>query len=85
MSSDPQHEPYLVERIREALALDARVNELGIVVTVAGSRVFLTGWVANAERQRGITEVVRESFPGLDVCNDVKVQEVAPPGREVLE
>jgi hypothetical protein len=80
MAPDPHPDLYLVERIREALAGDPRVNELGIVVTVVGSRVFLTGSVASSTRQRSITEVLRERFPDLEICNDVKVHEIAPPG-----
>ena len=79
-------DPYVVERIRRTLAQDRRVNELGIVVACAGSRVFLTGSVATVERQRAISEVLREVFPHLEVTNDVRVQEIAPPGdRETLE
>ena len=76
---------YLVERIRELLAQDPRVNELGIVVTIAGTRVFLTGTVTSATRQQAITEVLREAFSDLEICNDVRVQDIAPPGgRETL-
>lgn len=80
--TDAPTDPYLVERIREALAADLRVNELGIAVTLAGARVFITGLVAHPARKRGISEVLRERFPDLEVCNDVSVQELAPPGRE---
>jgi hypothetical protein len=61
------------------------VNELGVHVTLVGSRVFVTGTVATAERQRGIASVLAEQFPELEVQNDVTVQEVgATPARETL-
>ena len=81
----PEHDPYVAERIRSALAQDERVNELGVHVTLVGSRVFVTGTVATAERQRGIACVLAEQFPDLELHNDVTVQEMgAAPVRETL-
>jgi osmotically-inducible protein OsmY len=83
--TSPENDPYLAERIRTALAQDDRVNELGVHVTLVGSRVFVTGTVATAERQRGIASVLAEQFPELEAHNDVTVQEVgATPARETL-
>jgi osmotically-inducible protein OsmY len=83
--TSPEHDPYVAERIRTALAQDERVNELGVHVTLVGSRVFVTGTVATAERQRGIASVLAEQFPEFEVHNDVTVQEVgATPARETL-
>jgi osmotically-inducible protein OsmY len=79
------HDPYLAERIRTALAQDSRVNDLGVHVTLVGSRVFVTGTVATPERQQAVTTVIAEQFPDLEVHNDVTVQEVhAHPARETL-
>ena len=55
----PPGDPYLAERIRTAIAQDARVNELGIAVTIVGDRVFVTGTVPTAERRDGIGEPSR--------------------------
>ena len=79
MTSTP--DAYVVEQIRAALAKDARVNELGIIVTLVGPRVFLTGVVTSADRQSAITAVVGERFPDLEICNDVQVQRVGPAGE----
>ena len=78
-------DPYLSERIRTALAHDARVNELGLQVTLVGARVFVTGTVATEDRRSSITLVITEQFPDLELQNDVIVQQVgAAPPRETL-
>jgi len=81
MTSDP----YLSERIRTALAHDARVNELGLQVHLVGTLVFVTGTVATAERRMAVTVVMAEQFPDLELRNDVIVQQVGTvPSRETL-
>ncbi len=83
--SQPTPDAYLVERIRSVLAQDSRVNELGIQVTLAGSRVFVTGSVATAERRHAIGTVIAEHFPDVELHNDVSVQQVeSKPIRETL-
>jgi hypothetical protein len=82
----PPSDPYLAERIRTAMAQDARVNELGLTVTLVGERVFVTGTVLTAERRDGIASVIAEQFPMLELHNDVAVQQVgARPLPETLE
>ena len=86
MSAPPAGDPYLAERIRTAIAQDARVNELGIAVTIVGDRVFVTGTVLTAERRDGIASVITEQFPALELHNDVAVQQVGShPTPETLE
>jgi Icc-related predicted phosphoesterase len=52
MSATPPSDPYLAERIRTAIAQDARVNELGVTVTIVGDRVFVTGTVLTGRTAR---------------------------------
>jgi hypothetical protein len=86
MSATPPTDPYLAERIRTAIAQDARVNELGVAVTIVGERVFVTGTVLTAERRDGITSVIAEHFPTLELHNDVTVQQVGShPTPETIE
>jgi BON domain-containing protein len=86
MSDVPPSDPYLTERIRTAIAQDARVNELGITVTIVAERVFVTGTVLTAERREGIAAVIAEQFPTLELHNDVTVQQVGShPAPETLE
>ena len=86
MSATPASDPYLAERIRTAIAQDARVNELGVTVTIVGDRVFMTGTVLTAERRDGIAAVIAEQFPTLELHNDVAVQQVGShPTPETIE
>jgi osmotically-inducible protein OsmY len=77
---------YQAERVRAALASDARVNELGIIVTITGGKVFLTGVVATPERQRSVSIIVAEVLPEYEIHNDVTVHDLSKaPERETLE
>jgi osmotically-inducible protein OsmY len=75
-----QH-PYLVEHIRDALARDERVGELGVEVTLTPAGVFLTGEVASPQRQEAIAEVVQEVAPDQDIHNQTAVMRYPEPGE----
>jgi osmotically-inducible protein OsmY len=77
---------YLAEQVRDALALDPRLHELGIRVTVltARRRVVLAGVVANGERRGWAEEVARRTLPEFEVHNDLGVQRMAQPEPETL-
>lgn len=77
--SDPA--PYLVERVREQLAEDPRVGELGIEVAVVSGTVYVTGAVASPQQREQVARVVGELAPGLEVRNDVTVVTPAAPGE----
>jgi osmotically-inducible protein OsmY len=72
-------DPYLVERVRRALAEDPRVNALDIAITVVDRAIFLRGTVATDARREQIGVVVRELLPDHDVQNDVSVEAPATP------
>jgi osmotically-inducible protein OsmY len=74
-------DPYVAEHIREALAQDDRVGELGVEVTLTPGGVFLTGEVATPERQEAIGEVVHEVVPDREVHNQVGVMDYPEPGE----
>ena len=74
-------DPYLVERVRTALAEDPRVAELGISVAVEGSRLVLSGEVATADRRAAVEAVAREQAPGLAVDNRVWASVLGEPGE----
>ncbi len=86
--STPAVEPetYVVERIREALAHDARVSQLGVGVSVAGGKIFLSGETATPERKTAATEVARARAEGRAVYNAMTVLALSEPSeREELE
>lgn len=76
----------LSEQVRAALALDPRLHELGIRVTVlaAQRRVVLAGVVATAERRAWAAEVARRTLPDYEIQNDVGVLQMTPPEPETL-
>ena len=73
---------YLAEHIRDALARDERVGELGVEVTLTPAGVFLTGEVASPQRQDAISEVAREVAPEQDIHNQTTVMQYPEPGEE---
>lgn len=69
----PEPDDYRVEHLREALASDDRVSELGLVITLRGHRVFVAGVVSTPERQAAVVEVVQELLPDAEVHNETTV------------
>lgn len=64
-------DPYLAEHVREALARDPRVGELGIDVEIAGDTATLRGTLASPERRQAVAEAVRELLPGHEVRDEM--------------
>jgi osmotically-inducible protein OsmY len=64
---------YLVGKLQEALAVDARVSALDVKITVLGGKIHLTGEVGTEERRRALTDVVNSVLPGTQVYNEVTV------------
>ena len=58
---------YLVGKLQEAMARDARVNALDIRIVVTGGRVHLTGEVPTEERRAALTEQAAQVLPGTPV------------------
>ena len=55
--------PYREESLRQALATDPRVMESELEVSIAGSRVVISGTVPTEGRREAVTDVARERFP----------------------
>ena len=85
MSEQPEStaepEDYAVQRLRDALATDQRVGEMGVQVRVAAGAVFLTGQVPTAERHHAVEAVATEVLPGYEVHNDTVVTALAEQPR----
>ena len=69
--TEPEH--YAMQRLRDALATDERVAEMGIQVRIIADKVFLTGQVATVERQHAVGAVAAEVLPGYEVHNETVV------------
>lgn len=61
--------PYREESLRQALATDPRVMESELEVSIAGSRVVISGTVPTEGRREAVTDVAREWFPDLEIDN----------------
>lgn len=68
---EPEH--YACQHLREALAADPRLGELGVQVQIASGKVFLSGQVSTPERQAAVALVAAEVLPGYEVHNDTVV------------
>ncbi len=79
MTEEPQD--YAVQRLRDALATDERVAEMGIDVHVTGDKVFLTGQVATEARQQAVGAVAAEVLPDYEVHNQTSVTPVGDAPR----
>ena len=74
-------EDYAIQRLRDALAGDERVAEMGVQVRVVAGKLFLTGQVPTAERQEAVGAIAAEVLPDYEIHNDTVVTLVGDPPR----
>ncbi len=74
-------EDYAIQRLRDALATDERVAEMGVQVRLVAGKVFLTGQVPTSERQAAVGAVAAEVLPDYEVHNETVVTAVAGEPR----
>lgn len=79
----PGHEPdhYAAERLRDALAGDERVSELGLQVRIVAGKVFLTGQVPTQDRVDAASAITALVLPELELHNDLSVTELTDTPR----
>ena len=76
---------YRAEHVRQALAADPLVSELGLEVEIGDGVVWVRGRVANDDRRRAALEVVRAACAECDVRDGLEIVNVAPePDEELL-
>ena len=71
---------YSAIHLKEALAADARVGELGLQVDLRGQEVFVSGTVSTAERRSAVEEVIGELMPEAVIHNATTVPPLDEPG-----
>jgi len=74
-------EDYAVQRLREALATDERVAEMGVQVRIVAGKVFLTGQLATPERQEAVGTVAAEVLRDYEIHNETVVTTVGGAPR----
>ena len=67
---------YACQRLRDALATDARLGELGVQVRMAAGKVFLTGQVPTEERREAVGAVAADVLSDYEVHNETLVTPV---------
>lgn len=72
---------YAIQRLRDALATDERVAEMGVQVRMVAGKVFLTGQVATPERQQAVGTVAAEILPEHELHNETVVTVVSEQPR----
>ncbi|MDQ4143858.1 MAG: BON domain-containing protein [Actinomycetota bacterium] len=73
---------YLAQKLRDALAADARTGELGLDVIPVNGRLVVRGVVGSEQRHDAILEVAGEVIPEIEVVNETDVKQVDPPGDQ---
>ena len=73
-----ERDPYLAEHVREAIAHDPRVGELGVNVEISGETVVLAGTLRSAQRQEAASEVAHDLLPDHEVRNETVVESDYP-------
>ncbi len=69
-------EDYALQRLRDALAADERVGELGVQVRMAAGKVFLTGQVPTPERREAVGAIAATVLSDYEVHNETMVTPV---------
>ncbi len=69
----------LAQHVRDALAHDPRVAELGVSVTVEPGTVYLSGHVTTEERRDAIATVAAELLAGHEIRNQITVSPLCQP------
>lgn len=77
---------HVLIHLRDTLASDGRVGELGLDVEIVADTVVVSGPISTSARRDGVPAVVREVLrtygSDFDVRNDTYVTETSAPDRE---
>jgi hypothetical protein len=87
--AEPVPVEYVVGHVQEALGNDGRVGEWGLVITITGPTLTVSGVVGTSARKAAVVEVVEAALEGLgcayEVVDRTEVGEApAPTGEEEL-
>ena len=75
---------YLAERVRESLASEPSVAELGIEVIVVEERVVLRGTLTSGRRKAQVLAHVRSICPHLVVGDELRIETLSEPETETV-
>jgi len=70
---------YLAERLREAIATEPDVHELGLSVQIIDTSVVVSGPVSTPSQREAIGRLVQRIAPEYDLVDEVDVPPMSPP------
>ena len=75
------------QRVEQAIANDARTNELGVRIECIDRRVLVRGDVASEERRQAVLTVVHEQLPEAEIIDHLRLSDATQPPRrtEIVE
>jgi osmotically-inducible protein OsmY len=73
---------YRAEQVREALASEPCVSELGIEVAVVGTRIVLRGTLTSERRREPVLDHVKRLCPDLEIDDELRVEVLREPKTE---
>ena len=75
------------QRVEQAIANDARTNELGVRIECIDRRVLVRGEVASEERRDDVLAVVHEQLPEAEIVDHLRLSDAtqAPQRTEIVE
>jgi hypothetical protein len=77
---------HVMMHVRDALATDARVGELGLDVTHEDDQVVIRGAIGNAARKEALVPIAREVLAeygcALGVRDETEIPAAGAPDRE---
>ena len=75
------------QRVEQAIADDARTNELGVRIECIDRRVLVRGDVASKKRRDAVLTVVREQLPEAEIIDHLRLSDATQPPRrtEIVE
>jgi len=69
------------QRVEQAVANDARTNELGVRIECIDRRVLVRGEVASQERRDAVLTVVHEQLPEAEIVDHLRLSDATGPPR----
>ena len=84
MKSTTDESVYRAERVRESLACDPGVSELGLEVVIVDERIVLRGAVTSERRKAHVLEHVQRLCPDLEIGDELRVDVLRGPKTETL-
>jgi osmotically-inducible protein OsmY len=75
------NDQHTSQRVEQAIANDARTNELGVRIECTHRRVLVRGEVASQERRDAVLTVVREQLPGAEIVDHLRLSDATDPPR----